>query len=78
MFGISSEQLQDLLHPQLASTTLSTFKSLICELPLLFLEIQDPLFNRVFDCDFIDNYVDFLGETVNSVDCLFFNELSLN
>jgi hypothetical protein len=78
MFGISSEQLQDLLHPQLACTTLSTFKSLVCELPLLFLKIENSLFNGVFDCDFIDYYVYFLGETVDSVDCLFFDELSLN
>jgi hypothetical protein len=78
MFGISSEQLQDLLHPQLARTALSAFKSLVCELPLLFLKIEDSLFNGVFDCDFIDNYVDFLSETVDSIDCLFLDELSLH
>jgi hypothetical protein len=37
MFGVPSEQLQDLLHAKLACTSLSAFKSLVRKLSFLFL-----------------------------------------
>lgn len=75
MLSISSEELQDLLHAQLASTSLSTFDSLVCELAFLFLELEDSLFDGVFDGDLVDYHVDLLGQAVNAVDGLLFYEL---
>jgi hypothetical protein len=77
MLSISSEQLQDLLHAQLTGSALTTFDGLVSELAFLLLEIEDSLFDAVFDSDFVYYYVNFLGEAVNSVDCLFFDELGL-
>ena len=48
---------------------------MVSELAFLFLQIEDSLFDRVFDCDFVDDNVDFLGEAMDSVDGLFFDEL---
>lgn len=48
---------------------------MVGELALLFLEVENSLFDTVFDGDFVDYYVDFLGEAVDAVDGLFFDEL---
>lgn len=75
MLSIPPKQLQDLLHAQLPSATLSTLNRLIGKLALLFLQVQDPLLDAVLYGDFVDDYVDFLGEAMDAVDCLFFYEL---
>lgn len=75
MLSVSAEQLQDLLHAELARTALSAFNGLMRELALLFLEVENSLFDGVLDSDLIDDHIDFLGESMDSVDCLFFNEL---
>lgn len=41
----------------------------------LFLEFEDTLFDGVGDGEFVDDYVDGLSETVDTVDGLFFDEL---
>lgn len=75
MLRIATEQLQDLLHAELACAALAALDGLVGELAFLFLEIEDPLFDGVFDGDFVDDYVGFLGEAVDAVDSLFFDEL---
>lgn len=75
MLRISLEKLQNLLHTKLAGSTLATFDRLIGKLALLLLEIQDTLFDAVFDGDFVNDDVNFLGEAVHTIDGLFFYEL---
>jgi hypothetical protein len=75
-FGGASKQLQNLLHAKLACTALATFDGLIGELALLFLEVENSLFDAVFDSDLVDYYVDLLGKTMYSIDGLLFDKLA--
>lgn len=75
MLSISPKQPQYLLHAQLAGTALSALDGLVGELTLLFLQVENALFDRVGDGDFVDDDVDGLRETVHAVDGLFFDEL---
>lgn len=76
MLCIAPEELENLLHAQLSGTSLTTtFNGLVSKLTLLFLEGEDSLFDGVGDGDFVNYYVDFLGETMDAVDGLFFDEL---
>jgi hypothetical protein len=73
---IATKQLHNLLHAQLAhSAVLAALNGLVGELALLLLQLEDALFDRVGDGDFVDYDVDFLGEAVDAVDGLFFDEL---
>lgn len=73
---VAAEELHDLLHAQLArAAVLTAFDGLVGELALLFLQLEDALFDGVGDGDFVDYDVDFLGEAVDAVDGLFFDEL---
>lgn len=73
---IATEELHDLLHAQLASAAvLAALDGLVGELALLLLQLEDALFDGVGDGDFVDYDVDFLGEAVDAVDGLFFDEL---
>ena len=78
MLRIATEQLQDLLHAELACAALAAFDGLVGEFAFLFLEVEDTFFDRVFDGDFVDDYVGFLGEAVDAVDGLFFDELCVS
>ena len=76
MLSIAAEERQYLLHAKLASTSLTTaLDSLICEFSFLLLQVQDPLFDRVFDSDLINDDIDFLGQAMDSVDGLLLDEL---
>lgn len=73
---IAAEELHDLLHAQLThAAVLAALDGLVGELALLLLKLEDALFDRVGDGDFVDYDVDFLGEAVDAVDSLLFDEL---
>jgi len=76
IFRITSKELQNLFHTEFSNILLGTaFDSLVGELALPFLECEDALFDGRGDGDFVDYHVGFLGETVDAVDGLFFDEL---
>ena len=76
VFRVPSKELQDLFHTELADVLFgATFNGLVCELALLFLEFEDALFDGGDDGDFVDDDVFFLGEAVDTINGLFFNEL---
>lgn len=75
---IAAEELHDLLHAQLArAAVLAALDGLVGELALLFLQLENALFDGVGDGDFVDYDVDFLCEAVDAVDGLFFDELEV-
>jgi hypothetical protein len=68
--------LQDLFHTELTDVRLgTTFNGLVCQFALLLLEFEDALLDGVLDCDFVDYDVGLLGEAVDAIDGLFFDEL---
>jgi len=71
---ILPEQIQNIPHAELRNG-LSAFQGRFCEFPLLLLQREDALFDRVGDGEAVDCDVDGLVEAVDTVDGLFFDEL---
>lgn len=70
------EQLNDFVEAELESAlTGGPFDGLLGEEALLFLKLENTFFDGVGDGELVDDDVDGLGEAVDSVYGLFFNEL---
>lgn len=70
------EQLDDFVEAKLESAlTGGSFDGLLGEEAFLFLELENTFFDGVGDGELVDDDVDGLGEAVDSVYGLFFNEL---
>lgn len=78
MFAIelafAAKQRHHILHGEVLDS-FTTFNGGIGELAFCFLELEDAFFDRVVDAEAVDSYIDGLVEAVDTVDCLFFNEL---
>jgi hypothetical protein len=71
-----SEQINDFVDAQLESALFSAaFDGLLGEEALLFLECEDTFFDGLCDGELVDDDVDGLSETVDSVNGLFFDKL---
>ena len=73
MLCIPPEELEDVLHAQLGHSF--TFNGCGGQSARLFLEIKDTFLNAVGNSDFVDDNVDCLIETVDTVNGLFFHKL---
>jgi hypothetical protein len=49
---------------------------LLSELALLLLQLEDTLLDSLSDSELVDNYIDSLGQTVNTINGLFFDKLA--
>lgn len=70
----STEQRHHVAHGQLARSCLA-LDGCVGQLALAFLEVEDSIFDRVFDGELVYFHVQGLVDTVNSIDGLFFDEL---
>jgi len=75
MFGVLAEKVHDILHAQLADRLAAALDGRVCKVALLGLQFEDALFDAVGDCEAVNYYVLRLVEAVDSIDCLFFDEL---
>lgn len=75
MLSVLMEETHEFLHSKLTGTTLTTLNSLVGQFTLLFLKVQNTFFNGIFDGDLVNNNIDLLSETMDSVNSLLLNEL---
>jgi hypothetical protein len=61
VLSVFMEEAHELLHAKFASSTLTTFNSLVRQFALLFLKVQNTFFNGVFDGNFVDNNINLLS-----------------
>jgi hypothetical protein len=73
MLRLASEQIQDILHRQLADRF--AFDGRFGELPFFLLQGEDAGFDGAGDGEFVDDDVGGLVEAVDAVDGLVFDEL---
>jgi hypothetical protein len=74
ILALAAKQGHHILHSKILDR-LPAFDSCVGELTLRFLQLEDTLFDGVVDGEAVHGYVDGLVETVDAVDCLFFDEL---
>lgn len=74
VFAFTTEQRHHVLHSEILDS-LAALDGRIGEFALRFLQFENALFDRVVDAETVDCYVDGLIEAVNTINCLFFNEL---
>lgn len=74
VLSLALEEVEDVLHGELADG-FAAFDSRLGEFTLRFLQLKDALFDAVVDREAVDGHVDGLVEAVDTVDCLFFDEL---
>lgn len=72
------EQIHEFVEAELEAALLhATLNGLLGEEAFLVLEFEDTLLDGVGDGEFVDCYVDCLGEAVDTVDGLFLDKLLL-
>lgn len=76
MFRVSTEELENVVHAELADG-LPSFNGGVREFALLLLQGEDSFFDRVGNGQAVDYDVLCLVESVDSVDGLFFDKLDL-
>ncbi|TFB07735.1 hypothetical protein CCMA1212_000512 [Trichoderma ghanense] len=71
-----AKQVNDFVEPELERALLGApLDCLLGEEALLVLQVEDAFFHGLLDGELVDDYVDGLGEAVDAVDGLFFDEL---
>lgn len=74
--GAAAEEVHNLVEAELEELLLgAAFDGRLGKQALLLLQVKDALLDRLFDCEFVDDHVDGLGQPVDAVDGLFFDEL---
>lgn len=70
------EEVDELIEAKLEGALLhAALDSLLGEKALLVLEVEDTLFDRFGDSEFVDDDIDGLCQAMNTIDCLFLDEL---
>ncbi|KAK1251803.1 hypothetical protein MKX07_007282 [Trichoderma sp. CBMAI-0711] len=71
-----AKQVNDFVEPQLQRALSGTsLNGLLGEKPLLVLQVEDAFFHGLLDGELVDDYVNGLGEAVDTVDGLLLDEL---